>query len=255
MFIQKGSRVPYLLLIQFQKDMMFRQGGVATNSLYSPAGTSDSSGFSEQRDSSFSPAPPSGQSAMAPTYQQHNSQNSNETIRIGATGALFSVSNQNTRPIDNSNGIDNRQNQFFQRITDGKGSPSLGHFSYHNPALTASPYSTLPRRPGAKPATSSRNMPQDAFGPGMNALKSGSNSYSTDKNSPLMLELSTVNSFRGGHNTSSLERKQRQNFSTPMSLISQPSSSTPPSIKSKVASIQRVTAKTPLLEDDRESCV
>ena len=234
---------------------MFRQGGVAPNSLYSPAGTSDSSGFSEQRDSSFSPAPPASQSSMAPMYQQQNAQNINETVRIGPAGALFSVANQNSRPTDNSNVMDNRQNHYFQRITDGKGSPSLGHFSYHNPALTASPYSTLPRRPGGKPTNSSSNMSQDAYGPGMNNMKNQSKSYSTDKNSPMMLELSTVNSFRGGHNTASLERKQRQNFSTPVSLISQPPSSTPTSLKSKVASIQRVTAKTPLLEDDRESCV
>ena len=234
---------------------MFRQGGVATNSLYSPAGTSDSSGFSEQRDLSFSPAPPTGQSSMAPMYQQH-SQNTNETIRIGPAGALFSVPHQNTRLADNSNVLDSRHNSYFQRITDGKGSPSLGHFSYHNPALTASPYSTLPRRPAAKPANSVRNMTQDGHGPVMNAMKNGISSNSSDKHSPLMLELSTVNSFRGGNSTSSLERKQKMNFSTPVSLISQPSSSSSPSsIKSKVASIQRVTAKTPLLEDDRESCV
>ena len=233
---------------------MFRQGGVASNSLYSPAGTSDSSGFSEQRDSSFSPAPPSGQPSMVPSYQP-NSHNINETVRIGPAGALFSVPNQNGRSTDNSNGIDDRHNSYFQRITDGKGSPSLGHFSYHNPALTASPYSTLPRRPGGKPAISVRNTTQDGFGAGMNAMKNGINSYVTDKQSPLMLELSTVNSFRGSHNTSSLERKQKLNFATPVSLISQPSSSSPSSVKSKVASIQRVTAKTPLLEDDRESCV
>lgn len=239
------------LIFPFQKDAMFRTGGVGTTSLYSPAGTSDSSGFSEQREISFSPAP-GGQSSIPPIYQQH-SNNLNDTIRIGPAGALFSLPHQNNnRPLDNSAGMDNRHNMNFHGITEGKGSPSLGHFSYHNPALTASPYSTLPRRPGAK-TNPVRNTMQNNHGQFMNSMNAGSNSYSnaSDKHSPLMLELSTVNSFRGGQ-TSSLERKQNPNYSTQMAIISQPP---PLSMKTKVASIQRVTAKTPLLEDDRESCV
>ena len=228
---------------------MFRPGGVGTTtSLYSPAGASDSSGFSEQRDLSFSPAP-GGQAAPAPGYP-HPSQVSNETVRIGPAGALYSLPQQTNF---NSNGSDGRHNVNVHGVPSGKGSPSLGHFSYHNQALTASPYSTLPRRPGGRP-NPVRNTMQDSHGQIMNSSNIGSNSYlnQSDKHSPLMLELGSVNSFRGGHNTASLERNRNPNFSSQMSVgPSRPSNS----IKSKAASIQRVTAKTPLLEDDRESCV
>ena len=125
-------------------------------------------------------------------------------------------------------------------------------FSYHNPALTASPYSTLPRRPGAKPIVG-RNVLQDNNGQTMNSVTNGPISYSNsgDKHSPLMLELGSLNSFRGGQ-TSSLERKQNPNFSSQVSTMPPHPS---PSRSNRVATVQRVTAKTPLLEDDRESCV
>ena len=231
---------------------MFRPGATATTSLYSPAGASDSSGFSEQRDSSFSPAP-GGPQLVAPVYQQQQQAHpSNETIRIGPAGALFSLPHQSGfRAEDNSTRNDSMQQLSFQGGIDGRGSPNPGHFTYHNQALTASPYSTLPRRPGAR-MNPVRNMMHDIHGPIMNASNIASNSYSnpSDRHSPLMLELGSVNSFRGGP-TASLGRKQNSNFSTQMSVISQPTMA----MKTKVISAQRVTAKTPLLEDDRESCV
>ena len=228
---------------------MFRQGGVGTTSLYSPAGTSDSSGFSEQRDQSFSPAP-GGQPTASGYLQQNNI--TNETVRLGPTGALFSLQQQNGyRAADNSAGFEMRPNVNFSGAGAGKGSPTMGHFSYHNPALTASPYSTLPRRPGVK-SIGGRNILQDNNGQTINSVTNGPISYSNsgDKHSPLMLELGSLNSFRGGQ-TSSLERKQNPNFSSQVNAI--PHSS--PSRSNKVATVQRVTAKTPLLEDDRESCV
>ena len=227
---------------------MFRQGGVGTTSLYSPAGTSDSSGFSEQRDQSFSPAP-GGQPPASSGYLQHHNI-TNETVRLGPTGALFSLQQQNGyRAADNSSGFDVRPNVNFSPAGAGKGSPTMGHFSYHNPALTASPYSPLPRRPGAKSIVG-RNILQDNNGQTINSATNGPIPYSSDKHSPLMLELGSLNSFRGGQ-TSSLERKQNPNFSSQVSAMPHPS----PSRSSKVATVQRVTAKTPLLEDDRESCV
>ena len=230
---------------------MFRQGGVGTTSLYSPAGTSDSSGFSEQRDQSFSPAPGGQPTAPSGYLQQHNI--TNETVRLGPTGALFSLQQQNGyRAADNSSGFDARPNVNFSASGAGKGSPTMGHFSYHNPALTASPYSTLPRRPGAKPI-GGRNILQDNNGQTINSVTNGPILYSNsaDKHSPLMLELGSLNSFRGGQ-TSSLERKQNPNFSSQVNAMPPHPS---PSRSNKVATVQRVTAKTPLLEDDRESCV
>ena len=231
---------------------MFRQGGVGTTSLYSPAGTSDSSGFSEQRDQSFSPAPGGQPTAPAGYLQQQNSI-TNETVRLGPSGAFFSLQQQNGyRAADSSSGFDGRPNMNFSGTVANKGSPTMGHFSYHNPALTASPYSTLPRRPGAKPV-GGRNILQDNNGQTINSVTNGPILYSNsaDKHSPLMLELGSLNSFRGGQ-TSSLERKQNPNFSSQVNAMPPHPS---PSRSNKVATVQRVTAKTPLLEDDRESCV
>ena len=84
-----GSNFECNIELYFQKDVMFRQGGVGTTSLYSPAGTSDSSGFSEQRDQSFSPAPGGQPTAQSGYLQQHNI--TNESVRLGPTGALFSL--------------------------------------------------------------------------------------------------------------------------------------------------------------------
>ena len=80
----------------------------------------------------------------------------------------------------------------FPTAGAGKGSPTMGHFSYHNPALTASPYSTLPRRPGAK-TIGGRNALQDNNGLTINSVTHGPVSYSSDKHSPLMLELGSIN--------------------------------------------------------------
>ena len=147
------------------KDVMFRSG------LYSPTGTSDSSGFSEQRDSSFSPVQQASDLRM---------------------GSLPGHAHRGAFDIN------------------GRASPHVP-FSYHNPALTASPYSTLPRRPGASP-----RFPH---------------------HSPLTLELGSTFG------------RPRQHHEFSAGLLT---TANGPKIETK---LQKVTARTPLLEDDRESNV
>ena len=226
---------------------MFRSGGTGTTSLCSPAGTSDSSGFSEQRDSSFSPGP--GGSSLH--SQQQQMLPINENIRVGAAGALYSFPNHGTFRVGSGgggivNGNETIQNTAYHGET-GRGSPSLP-FSYHNQALTASPYSTLPRRPGGRIQGGGVSPMRSIHGPAMNSAAAVG--YLSDKHSPLMLELGAVNSFRGGP-TASLGRK-----TNPLTLSQMPGGTQPLAMKStKVVSAQRVSIKTPLLEDDRESCV
>lgn len=160
------------------KDIMFRSAGHSAN-LYSPAATSDSSGFSEQRvDSAFSP----GGGTFLPSH----------TFRPSgvATAGLL--------------------------MEHGRLSPQMNH-SYHNPTLTASPYSTLPRRPGSRggppplmAATVGRNSPLLE----MTSTGSYSRSSSLGRNSSLGQKLDTTSDVKRG-----------------------------------------VNVRTPLLDDDRESCV
>jgi hypothetical protein len=161
---------------------MFRTaGGHQAGNLYSPAGASDSSGFSEQRDhsSAFSP----GHSSFTASFRPG--------LHLEAGRSL---------------------------------SPQIPH-SYHNPTLMASPYSTLPRRPGS----ASRGGP-----PTIMATTLG-------RNSPLF-ELTGASYDRSsslGRNNS-LVTDQQQPLKRPQQPQQLPTA---------------VSVRTPLLDDDRESCV
>lgn len=99
------------------------------------------------------------------------------------------------------------------------GSPNL--FGYHNPTLMASPYSTLPRRPNA--TVTGRHSP---------AL------------SARMAQMSPVSSSRG------------PNAEPPTLLeLAEPGWGSVGGIGGVGSAMVKVTARTPLLEDDRESCV
>lgn len=110
-------------------------------------------------------------------------------------------------------------------------SPQIPH-SYHNPSLMASPYSTLPRRPGS--STSNSNGGQRGHHPPIMASTVG-------RNSPL-LEL-TGGSY--SNRSSSLGRNS--------SLL--PTASEAAANANKRPSGLTMSVRTPLLDDDRESCV
>ena len=179
-----------------QKDIMFRSAGGG----YSPATASESSGFSEaiiNRDRGFSPP---------------NAVNGNHTstflplhMRPGGGAA----SNFDGHAHFNLN---------------GRGSPQLGPHSYHNPALTASPYSTLPRRP----------LNGHAPPPLMAA--------SVGRNSPLLELTGYGRSSSLGRNSSLTIKEEPENFG--------PSANT-----SKNQKISNTSLRSPLLTEDRESCV
>ncbi len=171
--------------------MMLRQ--LQQQQQYSPAGASDSSGFSE-RDSSV--------------------------MSVGRPSIGIFQGDQPPR----------------------SGSPSL--FSYHNPTLTASPYSTLPRRPTATATVTQLHSP------GANRVNRPLNL----RGSPMSLELSSNYNANntGGFGRAfqmpvALQQQQQQKSNTlPMNLQHQ---------QQPVKVLQKITARTPLLEDDRESCV
>ena len=99
-------------------------------------------------------------------------------------------------------------------------------FGYHNPTLMASPYSTLPRRAGGASA--------------------GANATVTGRHSPALM--SRLNNGSGG---------LRGTPEPPTLLELAEPIGWPPSggQMNPAAAVLKVSARTPLLEDDRESCV
>ena len=195
----------HLMRQQQQQHLLMQQQ--QQQHLYSPAAASDSSGFSE-RDSSV----------------------------VSASGfPTMVVHPRNTFSPGHFN------NQAAPDLTRS-GSPSF--FSYQNPALSASPYSTLPRRP---PNTSNGGTP-GLHSPGALRVNPNFNrprgivpplSLELPSSRPLMPEPAAA--FNG------------RTFQTAKS------STLPPAMPMSTAANQKVThkitARTPLLEDDRESCV
>jgi len=203
---------------------------VAT-SLYSPAAASDSSGFSERESNvtGFSEStfgPPRG---------------GNTTYALPGAGHSATM----IRPTPHY--------QNFQHMTQNAaagraGSPSF--FSYHNPTLTASPYSTLPRRLQQPQHQDSANFCQHgAFQPQQQVFRPV---FAAGRGSPAPGSVPLVDLASSAASTPlGSFAAARHAAAARASPCSSPASSA-------VANLPRptkITARTPLLEDDRESCV
>ncbi|XP_059086678.1 roundabout homolog 1-like [Tigriopus californicus] len=179
-----------------------------SSNLYSPAGTSDSSGFSE-RDST------GGFGLTGPNERNMYTLPAHSALRVPLNNATQASHNFAPGHLSHeTSGV----------LHGGRvGSPS--YFSYHNPTLMASPYSTLPRR-----------------------MPNGTNEFSTvnsisgnrGRNSPL---LNIVEHSMDTFHTGSLQRN--------VSMLSPSIVGTTSSTKSN-----KLATKAALLKpDDRESCV
>ncbi len=167
--------------------------------LYSPATASESSGFSEvvNRERGFSPP---NTSTFLPLH-----------MRPGGGGTHFGGEEPH-----GPHGL------------GGRASPQLGIPSYHNPGLTASPYSTLPRRPGGGPL---------GFGVPPPIMAS-----TVGRNSPLLELTGYTRSSSLGRNSSLTIKEEPDNVANTNSATNS-------------KKISNTSVRAPLLNDDRESCV
>ncbi len=202
----------------------------AATSLYSPAATSDSSGFSERETSShgngFTPnGHPAGLFSLPSQQQQLRQQQQHP----------FSPPHYHNLPGGHA-------------VDAGPlraGSPSF--FSYHNPTLTASPYSTLPRRLNNGAAANAPPTTQQTLHSPQLSRAFGRNS---PQQPPALLELMSTSS------PSSSSATPLASFSAAAGRpVVPPRSRNTALATASAASSSKITARTPLLEDDRESCV
>lgn len=229
--------------------------------LYSPAATSDSSGFSE-RDSSggFLSSGGGFASTSVTTAVGSQSEHDHGRFSLPGHGSLRGGGSGTHPPLNGNEAI--FENPGSSPFSSGRvGSPSF--FSYHNPTLTASPYSTLPRRMQhptsvsglpmtAQPSASHHQTPLSPFSPfSPSRMPLGA----AGRNSPLMdmIAEQPLEPFNGH---SSLPRDRilvPSAVGSHKQLQQQQQKKSPVSVP---AATPKVSSRTPLLDrDDRESCV